>query len=57
MYLFQKEILGSSGQDGGVGRNASLPCTTKRRLTTNFKSIKTRTARKANCMELQQPKS
>ena len=29
----------SSGQDGGTGRNPSLPCTTKRRITTNLKSI------------------
>ena len=30
--------LGSSGQDGGVGRNPSLPRTTKRGRTTNLKS-------------------
>ena len=29
----------SSGQDGGIGRNPSLPCTTKRRTPTNLKSI------------------
>ena len=29
----------SYGQDGGVGRNPLLPCTTKRRITTNLKSI------------------
>ena len=29
----------SSGQDGGVGRNASLPHTTKRKITTNLKTI------------------
>ena len=29
----------SSSQDGGIGRNPSLPCTTKRRKTTNLKSI------------------
>ena len=29
----------SSSQDGGVGRNPSLPHTTKRRITTNLKSI------------------
>ena len=28
----------SSGQDGGVGRDPSLPHTTKRRITTNLKS-------------------
>ena len=31
--------LESSGQDGGVGRNPSLPHTTNRRITTNLKSI------------------
>ena len=30
---------GSSSQDGGIGRNPSPPCTTKRRKTTNIKSI------------------
>ena len=29
----------SSGQDRGIGRNLSLPPTTKRRITTNLKSI------------------
>ena len=29
----------SLGQDGGIGRNPSLPRTTKRRITTNLKSI------------------
>ena len=29
----------TSGQDRGVGRNPELPCTTKRRITTNPKSI------------------
>ena len=29
----------SSGQDGGVDRNPLLPLTTKRRITTNLKSI------------------
>ena len=29
----------SSSEDGGIGRNPSLPCTTKRRITTNLKSI------------------
>ena len=29
----------SSGQDGGIGRNASLPHTNKRRITTNLKTI------------------
>ena len=30
---------GSSGQDGGVGRDPLLPPTTKRRITTNLKSM------------------
>ena len=30
---------GVRGQDGGIGRNPSLPRTTKRRITTNLKSI------------------
>ena len=29
----------SYGLDGSVGRNPLLPCTTKRRITTNLKSI------------------
>ena len=29
----------TQGQDGGVGRNHSLPHTAKRRITTNLKSI------------------
>ena len=29
----------NSGQDGGIGRNASLPHTTKRRITTNLKTV------------------
>ena len=42
----------SSVQDGGIGRNAPLPPTTKPRITTNLKTKTTRTARKSNCMEL-----
>ena len=34
-----KKFTGNSGQDGGIGRDPSLPCTTKRRITTNLKSI------------------
>ena len=36
----------SSGQDGGIGRNPSLPCTTKRRVTTNLKSINNKKCQK-----------
>ena len=37
--LHLKENTGGAGQDGGVGRNPSLPPTTKRRITTSPKSI------------------
>ena len=30
--------MGSSSQDGGIGRNPSLPPTTKRKITTNLKT-------------------
>ena len=33
------EEIPSSGQDGGVGRNPLPPRTTKRRVTTNLKSV------------------
>ena len=39
MEIPQKISKRSSGQDGGIGRNPLLPCTTKRRITTNLKSI------------------
>ena len=32
-------VVPSSGQDGGVGRNPSLLHMTKRRITTNLKSV------------------
>ena len=35
-----------SGQDGGVGRNGSLPCTTKTRITTNLKTINNQNCQK-----------
>ena len=38
VHLKRMYIL-SSGQDGGIGRNPSLPRTTKRRITTNLISI------------------
>ena len=34
-----KENICSSGKDGSIGRNPLLPHTTKRRITTNLKSI------------------
>ena len=35
----KKKPKESSGQDGGIDRNPSLPHTTKKRITTNLKSI------------------
>ena len=40
--------MGISGQDGGTGRNASLLCTTKRRITTNLK-----TKNNQNCQKIE----
>ena len=37
----------SSSQDGGIGRYALLPCTTKRRITTNLK-----TENNQNCQKI-----
>ena len=39
IYLDKNNVIGSSGQDGGIERNPLLPCTTKRRVTTNLKWI------------------
>ena len=36
----------SSSQDGGIGRNAALPCTTKGRITTNLKTINNQNCQK-----------
>ena len=49
--LLMKEMW-TSGQDGGIGRYTLLPCTSKRRTTTNLKTKIIRTARKFNCMEI-----
>ena len=38
----------TSGQDGGIGRNALLPHTTKRRTTTNLK-----TKNNQNCQKIE----
>ena len=49
IFIKKKRALGfwgSSGQDGGTGRNPSLPRTTKRRMTTNLKSIKNQKCQK-----------
>ena len=39
------------GQDGGIGRNLSLPCVTKRRITTNLKSINNQKCQKMKLHE------
>ena len=52
---YKNKILGTSGQDEGIGRHTAPPCTTKRRTFKNKKT--TRTARKPNCMEVRQPRS
>ena len=44
--LVEKIKWRSSSQDGGVGRNSSLPHTTKRRTTTNQKSIENQKCQK-----------
>ena len=54
---WNRKEFASSSQDGGLDRYASLPHTTKRRITTNLKTKDNRTARKSDCMEVQQPRS
>ena len=39
LYTLRNFKCWSSGQDGSVDRNPSLPCTTKTRITTNLKTI------------------
>ena len=46
----------TSSQDKGIGRHALLPCTARRRTTTNLKTKTTRTSRKSNCMEVRKPR-
>ena len=55
IYLKKKNKIGTSDQDGGIGRNTLPPHETTRRITTKLKTI-SRTARKLNCMEVQQPR-
>ena len=38
-FEVQKKKIESSGQDADIGRNTSLPHRTKRRITTNLKTI------------------
>ena len=44
----QNQILWGSDQDGAIGRNPSLPHTTKSRITTNPKSINNQKCHKIN---------
>ena len=44
--LYWVKISGGSGQDGGSGRNASLPCTTKTRITATLKTINSQQCQK-----------
>ena len=43
---YKKSHKGSSSPDGGIGRNALLPCTTKKRITTNLKTINNQNCQK-----------
>ena len=45
-YRAERKKEEGSGQDGGVGRKASLPCTSKRRITTNLKTINNQNCQK-----------
>ena len=56
-WVFGRSLGGSFSQDGGIGRYTLLPCTTKKGTTTNLKTKTTRTTRKSNCVEVQQPRS
>ena len=50
MLFIVRNISGvckSAGQDGGIGRNPVLPCTTKRRITTNLKSMNNQNRQKS----------
>ena len=46
LFFKKTEVWRSSGQDRGVGRNASLPCTAKRNITTNLKTINNQNCQK-----------
>ena len=48
VYFLKKNICLTSGQDGGIGRYALFPCTSKRRTTTNLK-----TKNNQNCQEIE----
>ena len=56
--LYLKLTCRTSGQDDSVGRYASLLHTTKKKDNNQFENKKTtRTARKLNCIEVQEPRS
>ena len=57
LKLIQCEFVGGFGQDGIIGRNALLPHTTKRRITTNLKIRNKQNFQKIICMEVQQQRS
>ena len=46
----------NSSQDGSIGRNALLPHTTKRRITSNLKTKNNHNCQEIICMEIQQPR-
>ena len=48
LFLFKYLKISISGQDRGVGRYTSLPCTTKRRTITNLK-----TKNNQNCQKIE----
>ena len=48
VLLLNSNHVEASSQDGGVGRKASLPRTTKRRLTNNL-----RTKTNQNCQKIE----
>ena len=45
----------TSGQDGGIRRHTSFPCTIIRKITTNLKK-KNQNCQKINCMEVRHPR-
>ena len=53
----KNEEYRTSGQDGGISRYTLPPCTTKTRTTTHLKTKRTRTDKKSNYLEVQQPRS
>ena len=54
---FETLVSRISTHNVSVGRKASLPHTTKRRITTNLKTKNNQNCQKNICMEVQQPRS